>query len=174
MGAGDTGLMALMALRMQEWPWLVGNTGWGMQNSLAKQRNRSLWHCGSSLPLTGVHRCRERLKEDLRPLEGLSPTKHQFLASNSSLNSRGPQRQGRVSPLTLYPEQVGVGPRRHLPPAGLVSLRMAVPLYSPQHPESPRLLPGFNPIWLSPWYLQYMHCTQKEEGTIQGSVLVSE
>lgn len=114
------------------------------------ERNKSLLHCGSSLPRTHLYRCRERPRKDLRPLESPNPTKHQFIPSDPSVNPRGPQRQGRMSPLTLCLEQGGAGWRRYLPPSELVSLHMAVPLYSPRHPQSPRLLSAFLTASLQP------------------------
>lgn len=114
------------------------------------ERNKSLRHCGSSLPWTHSYRCRERPRKEFRPLESPNPTKHQSLPSDPSVNPRGPQRQGRMSPLTLCLEQRGPGPCRHLLPSGLVSLHMAVPLYSPRHPQSPRLLSAFLTASLQP------------------------
>lgn len=95
-----------------------------------------------------MSRCRERPKEDFRSLEGSSPTKHQFRPSITSLNPRSPQRQDRVSSLTLCAELVSAGPR-HLPPAGLSPCSWLCPfivLSTPRVPAScqPFLLPAFN------------------------------
>lgn len=135
------------------------------------ERNKNLLHCGSSLPRTHSYRCRERPRKDFRPLESPSPTKHQFLPSSPSINLRGSQRQGRMSPLTLCLVQGGAGLRRHLPSFELVSLHMAVPLYSPWHPQSPRLLSAFLTASLQPHCAVSLvpatralqHCGQKEE-----------
>lgn len=108
------------------------------------QKSMTVW-----VLLPGLPRCRERPKKDLRPLEGSSPTEHQFRSSITSLNPRSPQRQDKMSSLTLCPERVGIGPR-HLPSAGLISLLLAVPLYSPQHPQCPRLLSTFLTASLQP------------------------